>query len=384
MQIFFFHLMPWPYLPADFDRTYDSAWVTYSNSNYDPEKGHHLYNRYLDELELADQLGFDALGVNEHHQTAYGLMPSPNLMAAALARRTSRAKIAILGNALPLRDHPLRVAEEVAMLDVITGGRILSGFVRAIGSEYYSYNINPTYSRERFHEAHDLIVRAWTEPGPFSFEGKHYRFKYVNIWPKPLQKPHPPIFIPSSGSVETVAWAAANRYPFIRTYTPVKGIKPMFDDYRQRARENGYEAVPEQIGWMLPIYVAETDARAMEEAKPHLQYMFTNLVKRPFPFLIPPGYVSEASMDRKLSGINYQQSEQRSFETLVEQGVAIIGSGETVRQRLTEYMSELGCGNLTALLHFGSLPHELTVKNLHLFASEVMPHLRGLHGPATA
>src|SRR5574342_256314 len=175
MQFFYFHLMPWPHLPRDFDRAYDSAWVTLPNRLYDPKKGHRLYNEYLDELEYAERLGFDGLGVNEHHQNAYGTMPSPNLMAAALIRRTQRAKIAVLGNAIPLRDHPLRVAEEVAMLDVMSGGRIISGFVRGIGCEYLSLGVNPSYSRERFFEAHELILRAWTEDGPFSYEGKHYR-----------------------------------------------------------------------------------------------------------------------------------------------------------------------------------------------------------------
>src|SRR3954469_15099313 len=135
--------MPWPYLPADFSQTHDTAWVVCENDLYDPRQGHAVYNRYLDELEYADELGFDAICVNEHHQNAYGLMPSPNIMAAALARRTTRAKIAILGNCLPLRDHPLRVAEEVAMLDVITNGRIISGFVRGLGAESFSFGLSP-------------------------------------------------------------------------------------------------------------------------------------------------------------------------------------------------------------------------------------------------
>src|SRR5690349_47842 len=107
VSFYYFHLMPWPYLPADFDENYISSWVTLPNSIYDPKRGHRLYNEYLDEMEYAEKLGFDGLGVNEHHQSAYGTMPSPNLMAAALVRRTTKAKIAILGNAIALRDHPL-------------------------------------------------------------------------------------------------------------------------------------------------------------------------------------------------------------------------------------------------------------------------------------
>ena len=125
------------------------------------------------------------VAVNEHHQTAYGLMPSPIVTASALARRTKNVKIAILGSALPLRSHPLTVAEEHAMIDVISGGRLISGFVRGIGAEYHTFGVNPTFSHDRFHEAHDLIVRAWTEPGPFAFQGQHYKVQYVNLWPRP-------------------------------------------------------------------------------------------------------------------------------------------------------------------------------------------------------
>src|SRR5262249_56281437 len=124
--------------------------------------------------------------------------------APAPARRTSRAKLAILGNAIGLRDHPLRVAEEIAMLDVLSGGRIISGFVRGIGCEHLSLGVNPSYSRERFYEAHDLILRAWSEPGPFTFEGKHYQVRYANIWPRPLQQPHPPACLPSPSTPQPI------------------------------------------------------------------------------------------------------------------------------------------------------------------------------------
>jgi len=196
MQSYFFHLMPWTDYPEDFDEKYESSWVTFPNSFYDPVKGAELYNRYLDELEYADTLGYDGICVNEHHQNAYGLMPSPNVIAGMLARRTKNAKIAILGNGLPLRANPLRVAEEIAMLDVVTRGRVISGFVRGIGCEYLSLDINPTFSRDMFYEAHDLIVRAWTEPGPFEHLGEHFQYRYVNVWPRPYTRPHPPIWLP--------------------------------------------------------------------------------------------------------------------------------------------------------------------------------------------
>src|SRR5207253_1710430 len=145
MKSYFFHLMPYPELPSNYD-SYEAGSVTYPNIHFDPKVGHLLYNRYLDELEYAEELGFEGVCVNEHHQTTYGIMPGPNLIAAALARSTARMKIAIVGNGIPLRDHPLRVAEEVAMIDCISGGRVISGFVRGIGMEYFGMGLDPTRS----------------------------------------------------------------------------------------------------------------------------------------------------------------------------------------------------------------------------------------------
>ena len=216
------------------------------NRNYDPEKGHRLYNRYLDELEYGEELGFDVVAVNEHHQTAYGLMPSPIVTASALARRTKRVKIAILGSALPLRSHPLMVAEEHAMIDVISGGRLITGFVRGIGAEYHTFGVNPTFSHDRFHEAHDLIVRAWTEPGPFSFQGHHYRVRYVNLWPRPYQKPHPPIWIPSQGSKETIDWAS---HPDRRYAAHVVKLYPQVDRQKGTLRVEVQIEKPDDFLW---------------------------------------------------------------------------------------------------------------------------------------
>ena len=177
MKFFNFHLMPYRHADLDAIAKNGSAWVTFSNRHYDPQKGAELYHDYLDQMEFADKLGFDGVCLNEHHQTAYGMMPIPGVLAGALARSVKRAKLAILGRALPLLNNPLMVAEEYAILDNLTRGRLVAGFVRGIGAEYHAMGINPAYSQERFAEAHDLIVRAWTEPGPFSYVGKHYQFK---------------------------------------------------------------------------------------------------------------------------------------------------------------------------------------------------------------
>jgi len=374
MRFFMFHLMPYPYLPEDFDER-ESAWVTLSNSNYDPTVGTGLYNRYLDELEYAEKLGFDGICVNEHHQNAYGTMPSPNLMAAALVRRTEKLKIAIVGNGLPLRDHPLRVAEEVAMLDVISGGRIISGFVRGIGDEYFSMSIDPSTSRERYSEAHDLIIKAWTTEGPFRWVGKHYRLNYVNVWPRPLQQPHPPIWIPAFGSTETMSWAAENRYTYLSVFAPSKLLKRWFDGYREGANAAGYEAPRDKIGILLPIYVAETDRQAHAEGRQYVTWLYHKGLKHKFEHLFPPGYMTDHSWGRFLqSGLGAYSDV--SYEDLVAQGYAVVGSPATVRERLAELAEELGFGLVNALLHSGDMPHDHTIRNMELFAREVMPHFR--------
>ena len=376
MQFYFFHLMPYPDLPEDYLETHGTSWATIPNALYDPEVGHRLYHEYLDTFERADALGYDGVCVNEHHQTCYGTMPSPNIMAAALARRTSRAKIAILGNAICLRNHPLRVAEEVAMLDVITKGRVISGFVRGVGDEYTSFSMDPTTSRERFLEAHDLILRAWTEPGPFAFEGRHYQFRYVNPWPRPYQKPHPPVWMPSSGSPETVAFSAERRYPYMQVFSPLSTVKRVLGEYKVQARKFGYEAPPDQMGVALPIYAAETDEAAWKEAGPHMEFLFNRLLKRPFHQFFPPGYLTEQSMPKVIALRELMNKDRFDVRALHENGTVIVGSGATVRERLKEFERETGLGLLVALLHFGSLPQDLTLKNLEIFAKEVMPHFR--------
>jgi alkanesulfonate monooxygenase SsuD/methylene tetrahydromethanopterin reductase-like flavin-dependent oxidoreductase (luciferase family) len=376
MEFYAFHLMPWP-VPEDFRDTHDSAWVTLSNSMYDPEKGHKLYKRYIDELVFAEEAGFDGICVNEHHQNAYGNMPSPNIIAAMLVQRTSRVKIAILGNALPLRDHPLRVAEEVAMLDVISSGRIISGFVRGIGAEYYSYGVNPAHSRERFMEAHDLLIKAWSEPGPFAWEGKHYHFSYVNIWPRPLQQPYPEIWIPSMGSGETIDWAAERRYPYLQTYTALNQIKPFFDQYREAAERSGWPATPDQLGWAIPLYIGETDEQAREEAWPWLNVFANNLLYMPTEMLFPPGYLTEKSMQRVYAAKTGVYN-RKSWEDMDGTGLAMIGSADTVLRRLEEAHTLLGFGKLVPFIHFGSMPHDATKRNIERFAERVIPRMRGL------
>jgi alkanesulfonate monooxygenase SsuD/methylene tetrahydromethanopterin reductase-like flavin-dependent oxidoreductase (luciferase family) len=374
----FFHLMPYPYLADDFDTAYDSTSLTYPNSKFDPALGAALYSRYLDELEYADQLGFDGIAVNEHHQSAYGLMPSPNLMAAALTRRTSRARIMVLGNAIGIRGNPLRVAEEIAMLDLMSGGRVDSGFVRGIGWEYFGHSINPTKSRSRFNEAHDLIIKAWTSPEMFSWYGENYEYRYVNIWPRPIQDPHPPIFIPGAGSTETMKFCAERRYTYMSVYAPTRIVRRWFDGYRQAAADLGYVANPEKIAFSVPIYVADTDEKAHEEARPVIEWLYHKGLKQTAEMVTPPGYMSPGSL-RGVLASGMRGLGVTSYEDLLAQGQAVVGSPSSVAKRLGELYDDLGgFGQIIGLFAIGPSTPEQVRRSTELFATEVIPVLRPL------
>jgi alkanesulfonate monooxygenase SsuD/methylene tetrahydromethanopterin reductase-like flavin-dependent oxidoreductase (luciferase family) len=374
MKLLSFHLMPYRHLDFEAAAKHRSAWVVLPNELYDPVKGADEYERHIDLLVYSEKLGFDGLGVNEHHQTAYGMMPAPNLIAANLIARTKTVKIAILGRALPLTNNPVFIAEEYAMLDNLTRGRIIAGFVRGIGAEYHATGINPATSQERFAEAHDLIVRAWTEPGPFSYSGKHYQFRYVNPWPRPYQTPHPPIWIPSQGSGSTIRWAAKMRYTYCQTLSPIAAVAKFFQLYRDEAEKAGYQASPDQLAWSNTIYVGETDKKAVQEAKPHLEALVNYLLKMPTEMLLPPGYTDTASMKRvravKVTG------KTASIEDLIASGVVIIGSPETVREKLAEYQDLAGFNTSLTKTQFGTMPNEMARANMTAIAEEILPHFR--------
>ena len=209
-------------------------------------------------------MGFDGLGVNEHHQNGYGMMPSPNIMAAALARRTSRANLVVLGNSIALYNPPIRVAEEFAMLDVLSGGRLIAGFpVGTSMDTNFCYGETPALLREKYLEAHDLIIKAWTAKEMFSFNGKFTQLRYVNLWPRPLQQPHPPIWIPGGGSIETWEFCAKHdyQYSFLSFIGHLHGRR-ITDGYWETMSRLNKEPNPYSLGFVQTMAVAETDAEA--------------------------------------------------------------------------------------------------------------------------
>jgi len=267
MDVYYFTEMPYAEFPESEAEKYPSMRLTFPNTYFDPAKGHDLFKRYLDEYQYAEEVGFDGLMINEHHNTPSCMDVEVNISGGILARITNRAKILMLGNMLPTSDNPPRLAEEIAMLDVISGGRIVSGFVRGIGIESWANNTNPVHNRERFEECHDLIIKAWTTPGPFRWEGKHYQYRAVNPWMLPIQKPHPPVWVPGTGSPETVQWAAQHRYTYAAFLTPLEVAKNLFQQYREYAAADGWEAGPDKFAFMICCHVNETEEKAQEAGK---------------------------------------------------------------------------------------------------------------------
>ena len=382
MKFHWFHLMPWPELPDDFQQKHRSVWVDPDYALYDPERGNAVYNEYLDELEFAEKCGFDGLGVNEHHSNAYGMMPSPNIMAAALARRTSKAALLVMGNSIALYNPAVRVAEEFAMLDVISGGRLIAGFpVGTSMDDNFAYGVTPATLRDRYYEAHDLILQAWKDKGVSTFNGKYNQVRYLNPWPRPLQDPHPPIWIPGGGSVETWAWCAEMGYLYsYLSYSGYKRARGMMDNWWAQIDKRGLERNPFQAGFAQVICVGETDAEAKKLYEKHVDYFYNRCLHVYPGFASAPGYQTKATVKQGIKGqIELQKvamKERQNWEAMLENGYVIAGSPSTVIEKLEEMATSLHVGHIMGLFHIGDMPRETALYNTQMFAEKVMPHFK--------
>jgi len=388
MKLMWFHLMPYTELPDNFRGKHPSVWVDIHSSLFDPKRAHLMYNDFMDELEFAADCGFDAICVNEHHSNGYGLMPSPNLIASSLARRTSNAKICVMGNSLALYNPPTRVAEEFAMIDCISGGRLIAGFpVGTPMDTCYAYGTNPSQLRQRYMEAHDLVVRAWTEKDTFAFNGRFNQQRYVNIWPRPVQNPHPPIWVPGGGSVETWRWCAEMDYVYCYlSYYGYKAWRATMDGFWAEMDRLGKDRNPYRAGFLQFVGVGESRQHAMELYAQSAEYFYGNCLHIDPRFAGPPGYTTEATQRKGLESqvakaANYDQKFNtlaREMDAIVDNGYVIVGSPNDVVEQLREVATNLNVGNLMMLLQFGNMGKELAKYNTKMFAEHVKPKLAGL------
>jgi alkanesulfonate monooxygenase SsuD/methylene tetrahydromethanopterin reductase-like flavin-dependent oxidoreductase (luciferase family) len=317
-------------------------------------------------------------------------MPSPNLIAAALARRTRDAALCVMGNSLALYNPPTRVAEEFAMLDVISGGRLIAGFpVGTPMDTCFAYGQNPSQLRERYYEAHDLILKAWSTDEPFAWNGRYNQLRYVNPWPRPIQQPHPPIWIPGGGSVETWRWCAQLDYVYAYlSYFGYKLGEATMHGFWEEMDGLGKDRNPFRAGFLQFVGVAETREEALDLYTEPALYFYERCLHVDARYASPPGYMSEATIRARVKSQVVQAAAasatdshaygRPAFEEIVSKGYVIIGSPDEVAEQLREVAVNLNVGQLMLLLQFGNMKKDLVFHNTELFAKRVAPQLAGL------
>lgn len=374
-----------------------------SNGEYDPILGAELYNRYLDEKLYAEEQGFDGLMLNEHHSTPFCMGGVMNVEAAILARITQRAKIVLLGNVLPIWDDPLWLAEMLAEIDMISHGRLVSGWVRGTGRESVAHNSQSPFNWERFQEAHDLIVKAWTQPGPFRWEGEHYHYRYVNPWARPFQQPHPPIWIPGVMSRNTVKWTAEHRYPYVMLATELEPTLQSFQYYEQVAKENGYESGTQHRGYLFKVHVDETEELAeaagrkyvegpsnpfLEGNQGNVRAYIQNLPGMTSRHNLLPTVATFAQaaargrqkeyLEARKKADHQTQDYNGTFEEQVNKMSIITGTPDTVIPKVKHVLEYLRPGNIFFWDGDGAMTHDDAMRSLRLMGEEVIPAVREL------
>ncbi len=401
MKIAYFTERPYRHINEDVVLK-NKAFFAVSNSHFDRKKGSDDYNHFLDEACYAEEQGFDAVALNEHHGNPFCMGNVMNVEAAILARITKKVKIVLIGNPLPVIKHPLRMAEELAEIDLISRGRLVTGWVRGAGSEQYFNNANPAYNREMFNEAHDFIIKAWTTPGPWRYEGKHFHFRHVNPWAMPFQEPHPQMWIPGVLSPETVLWCADHAYPYIGLGTSLGPTCDLWDFYAEQAAQNGYQAGPENFGYLIPTFLADTEEKAQELGRGFVFGGGQNAFSAP-QYTLPPGYNSKGAIRNlakqpggswlginreKMQGgddapapktTNYDEVRKKlvaGFEKGQRNLQLLIGTPKSVIPKIKQILDVIRPGTLTFFAVQGPVSNEDRLRSMQLLGEHVIPEIR--------
>lgn len=350
-----------------------------SNSRFESARAIDMFRTYIHAKVHAEECGFDAIGCNEHHMSPFGMMPNPNLIAAAVTERTTSAEIQLSGNIVPLT-NPIRVAEEYAMIDVMSGGRLMAGFMRGIPHEYVAYNVAPDESWSRMREAVQLILKAWTEPEPFGWEGEHYRFRAVSIWPKPVQDPHPPILM-SGGSPTSARFAAEHRaiMGILRVLNFDQALQ-LIDIYKQKARKDGWEPGPDRFMVGVPTAVAETFEEAKRELHDGTQYFFDVL----------QGGINRAQLlvlqktrfnadDTLVRPVDKDQTMKATpVEQRIENGQVLCGTPDMVVDQIERMHAALNHGHMNLIVKVGNMSDDFVLRSMKLLGEHVFPEVKHL------
>jgi len=388
-----FHFTEQAYAPAWNDHD-GSLRVNLPNRKCDPKIAADNYHRWYDEWALADELGLDIM-VNEHHQTATCTSSACVITLSILARETKRARLLVLGYPIGHRPDPLRCVEELSTIDVISRGRLEMGFVKGVPYEIPVANTNPVFLMDRFWEAHDFILKAMTShDGPFNWEGEHFHYRHVNVWPRPYQEPHPPVWV-TTGSTSQARRLGEYGY-VMATLGSGYATKGLYDAYRQGYVSKGRPMPgPDRFAYLGLVAVASTEAEARRRAEHVAGYVRTSSIVHP-PFRNPPGFLS-AHDNAKL--LKAGKPPARTFtkdgravdmrtgsvQDLIDAAIMFAGTPDQVYKQLIDFCEWVGgMGNLLMMGQAGFLSHADTVDNLTLFAKEVLPRLKDYKQPTPA
>ena len=331
---------------------------------YDPAEGTRVFQGMVERIALAERLGFDWVSLSEHHYSPRILTPSPAVAAAYIAARVHKIKIALLG---PIVSHsnPIRLAEELAMLDTMSDGRLVVGLLRGTSNEALTYDLNPRESREKTDEGMELILKAWTEPHPFGWQGRHFRYRTVSVWPRPLQQPHPPTFALGT-SQEAGAFAARNRIGLGVSYGPFDVMGRATGYYRTQCADHGWSPTPDQIIFRANILLADTDAAAQRalESSPS---------RAPFSL---GAKVAEALLEvdtRNIAGVTRAASINRALP------INFVGSPDTIVEQIRQCREQTGAGIVDLGFNTpGSTDPGVLMESMDMFGRKVLPRLRDI------
>jgi alkanesulfonate monooxygenase SsuD/methylene tetrahydromethanopterin reductase-like flavin-dependent oxidoreductase (luciferase family) len=384
------------------EQPYPDAWkdhqgslrVNLPNRKCDPVVAADLFHRYYDEWLLADELGFDIM-LNEHHQTATCMSSTVIVALSVLARQTKRARLLVLGYPIGHRQDPLRVAEELSTIDVISRGRLDMGFIKGVPYEFPCSNQNPVGVMERFWEAHDFIIKAMTSHAqPFNWESEHFHYRHVNVWPRPWQQPHPPVW--STTGSKSNARVLGERGYVMATLGTGYNTRALYDVYREGYTAKGRPSPPaDRFAYLGLVAVAADEPAARERGERVASYLRSGSIVYP-PFRNPPGFLSVEDNARLLRGQAPPRSYTKdrrvidmrsaSVKELIDAAILFCGTPDQVYDQIVDFCEYCGgMGNLLMMGHAGAMSHADTVENLTLFAKEVMPRLKAYKQPtATA
>jgi alkanesulfonate monooxygenase SsuD/methylene tetrahydromethanopterin reductase-like flavin-dependent oxidoreductase (luciferase family) len=382
-----------------------------SNEAFDPALGADLWDRWIEESVDLEEAGFDGVMLNEHHATPFTMRGgNMNLQAAVLARMTEKLKIVLLGNILPIWDNPIRLYEELTTVDLMSRGRLVSGFVRGTGRESVATNSQPPFNRERFQEAHDFLIKAWTTDGPFRWEGEHYDLRYVNPFMKSYQRPHPPIWIPGVFSRATVEFAATHRYPYIMLESRLELTQQVFAIYDEFARASGFEPGPQHHGYIIKMIVDEDPAKAFALGRKFIEgpgnIFLEGSAGRVNPYAqnlpglnprpssggqLPTGSLRFVQASRgigakgstNLRGSEYVQGDvdpetrrAQIYQGLINDKLILVGTPDSVMPTVRYILELLRPGNFLIWSGDGAMSHDESMRCIRLMGEEVLPRIR--------